>query len=170
METRMIFNKALVLAFIFLLLSGCATPYQKLSYNGGYSEIPLNKDTYKVSFMGNAHLSADQVQNYLLRRCAEITLNKDYRYFAILSGGTYDNSSVYQTPATINSNTAGFGDINGFGNRSYFLSGFSNSYTTINPSRNYIINKFNSFVIIKLLKSVRGNSQYFDAKIILEKN
>src|SRR5690348_14051873 len=72
----------------FVLLSGCATPYQPLDANGGYTELAYNKETYYVSFTPNGYTSHETAQNYLLRRAAEITLSKGYRYFIFTRSNT----------------------------------------------------------------------------------
>ena len=70
-----------------LLVAACATPYgpSSGSFTGGYSESKLQKDRYNVSFEGNAWISEEQAMNYLLYRCAEITLDNGFDYFIIVS-------------------------------------------------------------------------------------
>ena len=72
-------RKAIILLVFFL--SGCITPYQKMGLGGGYSDMALSEDTYKVTFRGNSDTSQEYVQNMLLRRCAEITIQNGYKYF-----------------------------------------------------------------------------------------
>ena len=72
------------MCFIFLL-SSCTTPYQPNGTGGGYSEIAYNRDTYYVAFHGNQNTSQETMESYLLRRAAELTVNKGYRYFVLIN-------------------------------------------------------------------------------------
>ena len=67
-----------------LILSGCATPYQKNGLKGGYEDMKLSKDMFQVSFRGNGYTSGDVVQKYFLRRCAELTIEQGFDHFAIV--------------------------------------------------------------------------------------
>ncbi len=73
-----------------LALVGCAhrsTPYQPISsanrVAGGYSDIRLAEDRYRVTFAGNRLTSREKVETYLLFRAAELTLEKGRDWFAI---------------------------------------------------------------------------------------
>jgi hypothetical protein len=66
-------------------LSACATPYQPMSTFGGYREIQLAPDIYRVMFFGNGYTNSELAVEYALRRCAEITQQNGYRYFGILA-------------------------------------------------------------------------------------
>lgn len=77
------------LFIVVLLAAGCAaTPYGPVSesWMGGYSDSKLQRNTYNVSFTGNAWLSQEQARNYLYYRCAEITVREGFDYFVIISG------------------------------------------------------------------------------------
>ena len=95
-------------------VTSCATPYQRLGVTGGYSDIRLSKDTYKVSFRGNASTSQEEVQNYLLRRSADLTLQNGYKYFLILTSKNKDEEIPVTTPTKVRMNS--YGTFNGFGN------------------------------------------------------
>jgi hypothetical protein len=71
-----------------LLICSCATPYQAADLSGGYTDIPQPYGTYIVEFQGNGYTSKEVVSKYLLRRCAELTIKKGFRYFQI-----FDRSS-----------------------------------------------------------------------------
>ncbi|WP_447952817.1 CC0125/CC1285 family lipoprotein [Sphingopyxis chilensis] len=83
------------LAGVALALSGCATtstPYQPASASnkirGGYSDVQLASDRYRVTFEGNSLTSRDQVEGYLLYRSAELTLAQGYDGFSIVQRET----------------------------------------------------------------------------------
>jgi hypothetical protein len=79
---------AMVLSLaMFGLLGACAgqpTPYQPAVDGYGYSEQRLEDNRYRVIFAGNDFTNADTVQNYLLYRAAELTLNDGYDYFRVV--------------------------------------------------------------------------------------
>lgn len=77
------------------LLAACATatPYQPLGTHnaqasGGYSEQRLQDDRYRVMFSGNEFTSRQRVENYLLYRAAELTLQAGYDGFTMAQRGT----------------------------------------------------------------------------------
>lgn len=78
---------------IFLLFS-CATPYQSNGYGGGFSEMLLSSDMLKVSFKGNGYTGRDTVNDYYLRRCAELTLKYGFSYFVPVNENSMKDSNL----------------------------------------------------------------------------
>ncbi|MGH6920806.1 MAG: CC0125/CC1285 family lipoprotein [Geminicoccaceae bacterium] len=80
--------QAILLSLAMLgLLGACRgqpTPYQPVVDGYGYSEQRLEDNRYRVTFAGNDFTKADTVQNYLLCRTAELTLNHGYDYFTVV--------------------------------------------------------------------------------------
>lgn len=74
-----------VLAACALALAACATPYQQSGITGGFNVIPLGQDVYRVSFGGNGFTTQETAQVYWLNRAAELTLEKGFASFEILS-------------------------------------------------------------------------------------
>ena len=70
-------------------LWNCATPYQPRGRLGGYSSEALGNEILDVHFHGNQHTDPDQVRKYLLYRCAELTLENNFKYFVILMDESY---------------------------------------------------------------------------------
>jgi hypothetical protein len=75
-----------------LALTGCttATPYQPLSAassaaRGGYSEVQLEADKWRVTFAGNTLTSRETVESYLLYRAAEVALAQGGTWFEIVN-------------------------------------------------------------------------------------
>lgn len=145
---------------------------------GGYSQMALSKDTYKVTFKGNGFSSQEYVHENLLRRCAELTVQNGYKFFIILGSNTADRQSAITTPTTIQSNS--YGNFNGNGsinatmygntmNGDYSSSGNfnANTYTTVNPGQTQIINHFSSTAIIKMLMTDKNNPSAIDANVVL---
>lgn len=79
------------------LLMSCATAYQPVGFTGGYSDQRLDDNTAQVSFRGNGFTAPETVHSYLLRRCAEITLQNGYNYFVLVDTEQPNegNSNIY---------------------------------------------------------------------------
>ncbi|MGD9152158.1 MAG: hypothetical protein PVG30_00660 [Gammaproteobacteria bacterium] len=167
------------IVLLFLSLVGCSTSYGPCGLTGGYSDMRLNNDTYKVAFRGNGFTSQDKVQNLLLRRCAELTKQNNYRYFVILTGKENHSDSQYATPTRVN--TYGYGNFSGYGNANTNYYGnsaytntsfngnqYSNSYSTVTPGQVYNIRKYADAVIMKMLRNRKKYANAFDANMILQ--
>ena len=100
-----------ILAFIFVLI-GCGTAYQKQGFSGGYSETQLAENIYSVSFKGNAYISKEKVADYTLLRSAELTLERGYKYFAIIDVEEYTQHSTYTTTPTYHTTGSAYGTGN----------------------------------------------------------
>ena len=89
--------KVLLLISI-LFLAGCATPYQQSGLLGGFNEIRLSDNSFRVTFNGNAHTPSDKASNYCLLRCAELCLEHGYKYFVLISENTHTENSTHTSP------------------------------------------------------------------------
>lgn len=65
------------------LLSSCATAYQPDGVTGGYSDQRLSVSSVRVSFRGNRFTTPETLDSYLLRRCADVTMQNGYNYFVM---------------------------------------------------------------------------------------
>jgi hypothetical protein len=82
---------AAMLSVVLSLLAACATPYQSslvgaLWLGGGYSDEQLADGTWRVRFSGNTETTRETVETYWLYRSAELTLDKGYEGFSVVSG------------------------------------------------------------------------------------
>jgi hypothetical protein len=89
-----------------LLTSGCATGYQPSdeAVNGGFSETRLAPDTWRVLVEGNVFSTRGEVEQFVMRRCAELTLEQGKRYFVLGGHDAWmraerDGRSVLEKPA-----------------------------------------------------------------------
>ena len=90
------FLKLYTLFLFFVFLTNCSTPYQPKGTFGGYSEEKILDNLYRIEFEGNQHSKPEKIQNYLLYRCAELTQEKGYAYFAIVNDERhFDENSVH---------------------------------------------------------------------------
>lgn len=151
----------LKIAVCFILiccLSGCGAHHRHRGHRGGYSDMALAHDIYKISFKGKFFTSRDKAQDYALIRCAEVTLREGYRYFIVMNANDYRDQINLRTPATINT----------YGSSTY-SAGYGNFHavSSINPGTVYEINKYESIILIKLLKSNKNYPFAFEAETIL---
>lgn len=74
----------LVLAITYL--PGCAspTPYQPAVDGYGYAEQAITQDRYRVTFAGNTLTSRETVENALIHRAAELTLEQGHDHFIVV--------------------------------------------------------------------------------------
>ncbi len=97
------FRKVLAVAMVAAAtsLAACSsgpTPYQPAAgYDRGYSEQKIESDRYRISFKGNSMTERDTVENYLLFRSAELTLQSGYDSFTIVNRDTDKDSRIRST-------------------------------------------------------------------------
>lgn len=97
-------KKILLVSCVILsiTLTSCATPYQATGFSGGYSQTKLGPNIYRVDFHGNGFTSTERASDFLMLRCAQLTLDAHYQFFAFLSdkneGG--DSSTVGYSTTT----------------------------------------------------------------------
>ena len=75
--------RTIILLMTVVLLAGCATGFHSMGYTGGYSDIQLGENTFKVSFTGNGYTLQQRALDFALLRSARITLRHGYRYFVV---------------------------------------------------------------------------------------
>jgi hypothetical protein len=84
-----------------LCLAACetATPYQPLAttnaVDGGFTDKRLDDTHFRVTFQGNALTSREQVDNYLLYRAAELTVQNGFDWFEMIDRNTHDQSTAF---------------------------------------------------------------------------
>lgn len=82
-------------------LAACSsgpTPYQPAAgYERGYSETKIERDRYRISFKGNSLTDRETVENYMLYRAAELTLQSGYDVFTIVNRETDKDRDVRRT-------------------------------------------------------------------------
>ncbi len=81
-------NRPIVLAFVAALtFASCATPTSygpaKSARGYGFSEQQLGQNQFRIQFRGNAATPRDVVEDYLLYRASELTLQEGCDYFVL---------------------------------------------------------------------------------------
>jgi hypothetical protein len=95
----------LPISLAILLLSACVspTPYQAIGASktsGGYSDQQIEDNRYRVMFVGNSYTSRQRVENFLLFRAAQLTLEKGFDSFTMVTRQTepHTHTSVTSDP------------------------------------------------------------------------
>jgi len=65
-------------------LAGCTSPYGENTLFGGYRTEKLDASHWLVKYDGNGNTPREQVWAYWIYRCAEVTKQNGYGYFAML--------------------------------------------------------------------------------------
>lgn len=130
-----------LIVLTLVIITACATPYQKSGFSGGFSETRLANDMYEVTFNGNGYTGSQTVKNYLLRRCAELTQINGYTHFLPISRDASEDTS------------------------------YSTSYnSTTNQATTYTITKHENSMVIKMLNHPTKNMIAYDAALIYPLN
>jgi hypothetical protein len=85
-------------------LSACATatPYQPAvqgqAVSGGYTEVRVEANRYRITFAGNTLTSRETVERYLLFRAAELTAQSGYDWFLVVDRETDRTTRTYVEP------------------------------------------------------------------------
>ncbi|WP_395672574.1 CC0125/CC1285 family lipoprotein [Phenylobacterium sp.] len=100
-------KKSAAIAAVLALAAGLtacatATPYQPnlpgQQTSGGYSEMRLEENRFRVNFAGNSLTSRETVEGYLLFRAAELTAQNGYDWFSIVDRSTDRDTRTYVQP------------------------------------------------------------------------
>jgi hypothetical protein len=154
--------RQLAILISLAILTGCATSYQPMSALGGYREIQLAPDIYRVMFFGNGYTNSELAVEYALRRCAELTQQNGYRYFGILSVEDFTTQSSYTIPGS--AYTTGNLNVNQFGNTAF---GTYTGRTFITPAQTVQFNFPRPVITIKMLNAQIPGTTLFDAGTVL---
>lgn len=98
-----------------VIFAGCATSYQPSGFSGGFSEVQLDTNVFRVSFVGNGYTSTGKAEEFALLRSAEITIKNNFTHFVIINSRSRQDLSSYTTPT--NSYTTA--NATRFGNSAY---------------------------------------------------
>ncbi len=82
------------------LLAACATPTPYQAADGGrsgYDQTRIETNRYRISFRGNSLTNRETVENYLLYRAAELTVESGYDYFTVVTRATDEETRTTAT-------------------------------------------------------------------------
>lgn len=152
----------MLIAAVLLAACATATPYrQAQSQNDyGYQAQKIEENRYRVVFSGNTQTDRQTVENYLLYRAAELTLEQGKDYFVITNSSTEKN--VEQRSTVVGSPSFGFG----FGHGRGYSHGFGFGFNIINSSyRDY---QAYGNIMLKSGKKPADNIYAYNARDVIE--
>lgn len=97
--TRISWTQISVAAAAAVLLAACQTPtpFQPAGASGkGYADTQLAANRFRVSFTGNSSTKREMVENYLLLRAAQVTMQAGYHWFLFDTRDT-EAKTTYQS-------------------------------------------------------------------------
>jgi hypothetical protein len=144
------------------VLSACVTPtpYQPAPPRGfGYSEERLDGNKYRVSFRGNAQTPRETVEDYLLYRAAELTLQNGFTHFIVVGRDTEAKTSYRYW-------------IDHYGGRGWFYHGFPHWYDPWHRPWAYDVQPVTTYTATAEIIMVKGphedgDLRAFDAQEVL---
>ncbi len=159
------FRKALAAALVAsaALLAACEsgpTPYQPTADSGdrGYSESRIENDRYRISFKGNSLTDRETVENYMLYRAAELTLQNGYDTFTIVNRDTDKDSRTRSSGGFMGTRLSYVYFV-----PSYGWVGAWEPYWT--PSRYEQVTRYEAYAEIVMARGAKGSDpNAFDAR------
>ena len=150
----------LLLGIASCTLSACATPYQSSGFSGGFDEVALAPNVFRVSFRGNGYTGTDRAQNLALLRSADLTLQRGFKYFALADSSSSSSMSSYTTPTTANTTV----NMTAFGNTAY-----GTARTNYTGGQTFFISKPRSEnIVVMFYESPQGVGIVFDAEFVCQ--
>lgn len=149
-----------------LILSGCASslpPYRPYSDGAGYQERRIEKNRFAVSFIGNSSMTAEETENYLIYRAAELTIAASYDYFILHDKKTKQMNRYRYFPYSYGGyGYYPYGYYNGWGS-GYYPFGYYNDYCC--PYSWYEVS---AEVLMYEGKKPEGDKNAYDSEQVLE--
>jgi hypothetical protein len=138
------------------------TPYQPSEGSYGYGEQQIEENRYRVTFSGNPSTPRDTVQNYLLYRAAELTVQKGFDHFTVVERDVERSTRYY---------TQGYADdlyYDRIGSRRGIRRFYRPSFYSANA---YPVNEYSSFAVIVLAEDDKpeDNANAYDALDVLQR-
>ena len=160
---------------VALILSGCATNYQRNGFSGGYSDTQLASDLYRIIFYGNGYTPPERAQDFALLRASELTLQHGLTCFAIIDERHSTSVSSFTTPGHVETTASGTGYnsgniyLNPYGAR---YSGTStanvNATTTYTPPQTHVFYKPESGILVRAFMAKPEGVFTFDAAFLMQ--
>lgn len=151
-------SSILISLYFIILFYGCATTYHPIGFTGGYFNQQIEKDVIRVGFSGNGYTSGIDVEDFIVYRCAEVTNQLGYSYFAYLNLKDYTSTSQYTTPTR--TTTTGSATVSG-------KSIYGSATSTTTGGQTYTFTKPAGTVTIKLFHAKPSGINIRDANQII---
>lgn len=97
----------LLLLGLLLAIAGCATPYQEMGFAGGVKAAQMTDTTFRISGRGNGYTSSTLINDYVLLKAAETTVQHGYTHFVVVSAADASSSATIVTGGTARTTLVG---------------------------------------------------------------
>ena len=95
-------NAGLAVALVLAAsLAACQTAYTRNGWDGGYDDIRLGPDMYRITAKGNEFTDQERTQQILLLRAAELTLQNGFTKFLIMDQQSQVDRKLYATTSSV---------------------------------------------------------------------
>jgi len=151
-----------VLALGAATLGACATatPYGPTDGRYGYSEQRIEQDRYRVTFSGNISTPRETVENFLLYRAAELTVQQGFDYFIMTEQDTEADTTYRSQPIFHAGYTHG---SRGF---PYYAYGFSWAHNeTTTETRRY---EAVAYILMRTGEKPADDPDAYDARSVMD--
>ncbi len=163
--------KWITLAAAVAGLAACttATPYGPASQGGGYgfSDQRIEQNRYRITFRGNSSTSRETVENALLYRAAELTVQRGFDYFLVVENDTEADRSYRSTttPAYYGRYGYGYPPYRGFPYYAYGF-GWGEPYDTYTRE----VTRYSAVAFVTMHSGPKpaNNPQAFDAREVID--
>lgn len=108
-------------------LSACATKYGEMGLTGGVKAEQVTSDVWRVIARGNGYTESSRVQDFVLLKSAELTLEQGGTHFVIAGSQDQASVGVVTTPGTAT--------VNRIGNTAFVTSTPGYSETVVKPGQ-----------------------------------
>jgi hypothetical protein len=103
--------KIMLCLFLSIFLSACAVKYHAAEEGvSGFRDLQVEKNIFYVEYTEAARTSWEQIHQFTLKRCAEITKEKGYKFFDVVSK---DEKTVYLETDVSQVSVASMGNLAG---------------------------------------------------------
>ena len=155
--------RLIAIILVAVAISSCATPYAPQGYRGGFSEVQLNSNTFRVTFRGNSSTSSERARDFCHLRSAELATQGGFRFYTVAESEEYASTREHTTPLRAVTRTNTTAEHNGYStwtSRGTATTRFrgGNTYTFSSPRRVQVIQCFNS--------PPESDSTVYDAEVV----
>jgi hypothetical protein len=89
-------------AAAFLMIAGCATRYQPNGLTGGFQELKVSDNTYRITVQGNGYTSTNRAEEIALLRASDLTIQDGFERFIVVGGAGVSQQDAGSTPVVVN--------------------------------------------------------------------
>lgn len=93
--------KIIVIFFAVQLLTSCSTGYKEMGFGGGVTAEQVSSDTFRIKARGNGFTSKSKVEDFVMMKAAEITLQSGGTHFFLSNTRDASRNATIQSPTYV---------------------------------------------------------------------